>query len=88
LEGKGVSSLLLQERGRGSHGGSLPGLADIVDVLREHGRRLSRIEMALEAMRGGRRLLLDPDDPPCVVCGRWSDDILCPSCRRKFAWMR
>ncbi len=26
----------------------------------------------------------NPRDPPCAICGRMTDDIVCPECRARF----
>jgi len=26
----------------------------------------------------------NPRDPPCAICGRMTDDIVCPECRMRF----
>jgi hypothetical protein len=61
----------------------------IVEDLRNIGLRMSRIEEELlkrkNAIEAERRIR--SNDPPCVVCGAWSDDWLCPKCRERFTWM-
>jgi hypothetical protein len=65
-----------------------PNIHSIIDILRSHGSRLSRIEEKLEDIvtNGTSSRLLD-GDPPCEVCGEWSNNgRLCPCCERKFPW--
>ncbi len=65
-------------------------IPEIIEVLRSHGRWLSRIEERLEKLENtlaGRRTSRPAGDPPCIVCGRYSDDILCEK-HRKYKWMR
>lgn len=64
--------------------------ASLIPILRELGYRMSQLEE--ERLREEnppeaewRIDLLH--DPPCTVCGSWSDDWLCPSCRERFPWM-
>jgi len=61
----------------------------MVVELRNIGLEMSRIEEELlkrkNALEAERRIR--SNDPPCVVCGAWSDDWLCPSCRKRFPWM-
>ena len=78
---------LLKPRSRSIENSVLePSIADIVKVLRSHGYWLSKIEERLTQLEGSRRI--PRGDPPCIVCGRWSDDVLCPECRKKYGWMR
>jgi rubrerythrin len=60
---------------------------DIVEILLAHQRRIEELERRI---RNGtyRQVIVPRGDPPCVVCGTWSDDWLCPSCRTKYPWMR
>jgi hypothetical protein len=60
---------------------------DIVEILLAHQRRIEELE---RRVRNGayRQVIVPRGDPPCVVCGNWSDDWLCPSCRNKYPWMR
>lgn len=60
---------------------------DIIEVLLAHQRRIEALEQVIR--RGTYRQVIVPrGDPPCVVCGTWSDGWLCPSCRAKYPWMR
>ncbi|MEM5853689.1 MAG: hypothetical protein QW228_04950 [Candidatus Aenigmatarchaeota archaeon] len=64
-------------------------MPEIVRDLRDIGFRMSRKEEELlrrrDAFEAERRLRTG--DPPCAVCGTWSDDWLCPTCRTRFPWM-
>ena len=57
--------------------------------LRALGWRMSGLEIDLLRRRRREELArrLSMRDPPCVVCGAWSEDWLCPSCRERFWWM-
>jgi hypothetical protein len=57
---------------------------EIIDKLRDIGLEMSRKEEELLRRKNAR---LRESDPPCCVCGTWSDDWLCPSCRKRFPWM-
>jgi hypothetical protein len=60
---------------------------DIIEVLLAHQRRIEALGQVIR--RGTYRQVIVPrGDPPCVVCGAWSDDWLCPRCRSKYPWMR
>jgi len=68
---------------------SKPDISAVIDIIRNHGSRLSRIEEILERIvtNGTSPRLLDDDDPPCEICGEWTTNgRLCPSCERKFPW--
>lgn len=68
-------------------------------VLRSLGQRVSRIEMELLRRKNFSEFerRMEDRDPPCVklactctpraVCGRWSEDWLCPNCRQLYPWM-
>jgi hypothetical protein len=60
---------------------------DIIEILLAHQRRIEELERRI---RNGtyRQVIVPRGDPPCVVCGTWSDDWLCPNCRTKYPWMR
>jgi hypothetical protein len=61
-------------------------------ALRDLGLRQSLLEMALINMRGHESSDSRPvpsithGDPPCVVCGVWTDDWLCERCRERWWW--
>lgn len=61
----------------------------LINALRNIGLKLSKNEEELLKKRNlieaEKRLRIG--DPPCVVCGKWSNDWLCPECRNKFPWM-
>lgn len=60
-----------------------------IDTLRNIGLGMSRLEeeLLLRRNREEAERRIRARDPPCVVCGSWSDDWLCPNCRGKFPWM-
>ena len=63
----------------------------VLEVLRHHARRIDELERRVSErtrIQNFPRLRIPPGDPPCVVCGKWSDDWLCPECREKYGWMR
>jgi len=31
-----------------------------------------------------RIVSMNPRDPPCAICGKMTDDIVCPECRARF----
>jgi hypothetical protein len=56
-------------------------------ALRDLGLRQSLLEMALMNLRAREsRPLVRAGDPPCIVCGRWSEDWLCPDCSERWWW--
>jgi len=61
----------------------------IIEDLRDIGFRMSKKEEELlrrkNALEAERRLRTG--DPPCICCGTWSDNWLCPKCRERFPWM-
>ena len=63
-------------------------ISSIIEILRNHGSRLSRIEERLEEIvTNGRSPRILSDDPPCEICGRWTTNgRLCPECERKYPW--
>jgi len=64
-----------------------PDIYSVIEILRSHGSRLSRIEERIEdIVTNGTSSRLLSDDPPCEICGKWTDGRLCPSCKRKFPW--
>ena len=63
----------------------------ILEVLKHHARRINELERRVSErtrIQNFPRLRIPSGDPPCVVCGKWSDDWLCPECRKKYGWMR
>ena len=63
---------------------------ELVPILRDLGYRMSQLEEERLREENPPEAEYRIDvlrDPPCVVCGAWSDDWLCPSCRKKFPWM-
>jgi len=65
-------------------------LSMVIPTLREIGYRISQLEeeRLKEENPPEAEYRIDVlHDPPCVVCGAWSDDWLCPRCRKRFPWM-
>jgi len=60
-----------------------------LERMRDLGSRMSRLEIELMKRRRAEELArrLSSGDPPCCVCGEWSDQWLCPNCRKRFPWM-
>ena len=61
-----------------------------IPVLRDIGYKMSQLEeerLRQENPPEAWRRIDMLHDPPCVVCGAWSDDWLCPRCRERFPWM-
>jgi hypothetical protein len=57
----------------------------IEDIRQIHSSRISsQREKSLSFLS---RIFSNPNDPPCAVCGRMSDDILCPDCMEIYGWI-
>ena len=62
---------------------------EIREILSAHSRRIATLERRIHSLSSSEhQFITSSRDPPCVVCGTWSEDWLCPRCRQKYPWMR